>query len=75
MNLAYRAQERGLLSVRTDVKDIVFAICRGCFRSSDFNDWGGFGWYDWLDKYKANGLWYRKSLKYKNGKKSLRISG
>lgn len=67
--LAYRCQERGLFSVKTDIENIVFAICRGCFRCSSLNDWGGFGWYDWLDKYQANDLWHRKSIKIKNGKR------
>ena len=54
LRLADRAIERGLYSQATIKRDVVFSLCRHCYRhSKNFDRQGGFGWYEWM---RENGV-------------------
>lgn len=73
--LARRVRDYGLYSEKTDLRCIVFYLCRAAYaRSKYFDRLGGFGWYDWI-KNSGGPIWQKtKKIPSVNGKLKIRLA-
>jgi hypothetical protein len=69
--LANRAQEKGLYSEKTEIRSVIFSLCRHAYNNSiHYDGIGGFGWYRWCDEFGEP--WNSKPRK-KKGKIVVRM--